>query len=54
MTLGVSSKASRRVLDRLCDAVDGWIQELPSLPFDDRRLHKLRRLILDRRRKLAR
>jgi serine/threonine-protein kinase HipA len=51
--LGVPERATRKVLDRLCDAVDGWLPGLDGLPFDDRRRYKLGRLVHDRRAKLA-
>lgn len=51
--LGVPERATAKMLDPLCDAVDGWIDDLPTLPFDERRLHKLRRVVLDRRAQLT-
>lgn len=52
-SVGVPERAVAKVLDRLCDRVDGWIDGVGELPFDDRRLHKLARLIQDRRAKLS-
>jgi len=51
--LGVPERATGKLLDRLCEAVDAWVGDLPTLPFDERRLHKLGRLIADRRAKLS-
>ena len=51
--LGVPERATSKALDRLCAAVDRWIDGLSELPFEDRRLRKLRRVILDRSAKLA-
>ena len=51
--LGVPERAVVKVLDRLCDAVEAWSPRLPELPFDERQVHKLGRLVRDRRAKLA-
>lgn len=47
------TRAVERVLDELCEAVDLWIDELPSLPFDARMLRKLRRAVEYRRERLS-
>jgi serine/threonine-protein kinase HipA len=52
--VGVRPRAAERVLDDLVRAVDGWLQDLATLPFDDRRIVKLRRAITYRRDRLAR
>lgn len=52
-TVGLRPPAVRRVLAELAAAVDAWIADLDALPFDERRIHRLRRFILDRRSKLA-
>lgn len=46
--LGLSKAASRRAVDETAAAVDRWIDELDSLPFDRGTLTKLRRAILRR------
>lgn len=51
--IGLRDRAAVAVLDDLVAAVDAWLPDLASLPFDQRRTHRLRRLILDRRQKLA-
>ncbi len=43
--LGLPDKATERVLDELLRAVPSWLGDLERLPFDGRRLHKLRRAI---------
>lgn len=51
--VGLRARAVERVLDELCERVDLWIDDLTSLPFDDRRLHKLRRAVEYRRSRLG-
>lgn len=51
--VGLRTRAVERVLDELREAVDLWIGELPSLPFDTRMLHKLRRAVEYRRERLG-
>ncbi|MGH3443728.1 MAG: type II toxin-antitoxin system HipA family toxin [Nitriliruptorales bacterium] len=51
--LGLPPRAVVRALDRLVAHVDEWIDDLDRLPFDQRRRHRLRRLILDRAHKLS-
>ncbi|MEX2610465.1 MAG: HipA domain-containing protein [Gemmatimonadota bacterium] len=51
---GLRARAVERALDELCERVDLWIDELPVLPFDQRRLHKLHRAIEYRRGRLWR
>ncbi|HUG86654.1 MAG TPA: HipA domain-containing protein, partial [Euzebya sp.] len=50
--VGLRSRAAASTIDTLIDAVDGWLPGLESLPFDERRIHRLRRVIIDRRAKL--
>jgi serine/threonine-protein kinase HipA len=49
---GLPARAVTRVVDELCAAVDGWIDRLDELPFDERRVHRLRRAVLYRRDRL--
>jgi serine/threonine-protein kinase HipA len=49
---GLPARAVTRVLDELCAAVDGWIDRIDELPFDERRVHRLRRAVLYRRDRL--
>ena len=51
-SVGVRAKAGARMIDRIVDAADGWLPELGALPFDGRRIHKLRKAIEYRRRRL--
>jgi serine/threonine-protein kinase HipA len=51
---GLRARAVERVLDELRDRVDLWIADVGSLPFDERRLHKLRRAVEYRRGRLGR
>jgi hypothetical protein len=50
---GVPERAVRRLLLllELVRKADRWTGDLDELPFDDRRVHRLRRLIADRRAK---
>ncbi len=50
---GVPERAVRRTLLELVRKTGRWIGDLDELPFDDRRIHRLRRLIADRRAKLT-
>lgn len=50
---GVPERAVRRTLSELVQRTDRWLGALDELPFDQRRIHRLRRLILDRRAKLT-
>lgn len=50
---GVPPRAVRRTLGELASRVDRWFGQLDDLPFDARRIHRLRRLIEDRRAKLT-
>jgi len=52
--VGIRARAVERALDELCESVDLWIGDLPTLPFDQRRIHKLRRAIEYRRGRLRR
>jgi serine/threonine-protein kinase HipA len=49
---GLPARAVTRVVDELCTAVDGWIDRLDELPFDEHRIHRLRRAVLYRRERL--
>jgi serine/threonine-protein kinase HipA len=51
--VGVPERAVRRTLADLTTSVDRWIGDLDQLPFDQRRVHRLRRLVADRRAKLT-
>jgi serine/threonine-protein kinase HipA len=42
---GVPEKAVARVLDALLASATGWIERLDELPFDERRIHKLRKAV---------
>lgn len=50
---GVPERAVRRVLSELVSRTSRWVPDLDRLPFDDRRVHRLRRLVEDRARKLT-
>lgn len=50
--VGVRPRAVERALDGLCEASHGWIQRLGELPFDRGVVHRLRRAIEYRRRRL--
>ncbi len=47
--LGLPSRATARVLDELADAAPLWLARLDELPFDARKVHKLRRAVTFRR-----
>lgn len=51
--VGLRARAVERALDELRERVDLWIADLDTLPFDERRIHKLRRAIEYRRDRLA-
>lgn len=51
--VGLRARAVERVVDEIRERVDLWIDELTTVPFDDRRLHKLRRAIEYRRSRLS-
>jgi len=40
---GLPPRAVERVLDELVDRAPGWLEGIEALPFDERRVHKLRR-----------
>ncbi|NOY26852.1 MAG: hypothetical protein GXP62_13355, partial [Oligoflexia bacterium] len=42
LALGLPPRAVERVLDELVDRAPAWLDRLDALPFDLRRLHKLR------------
>ncbi len=50
---GVRERASVRVIAGLLVALPGWLSRLDDLPFDSRRVHKLRRAIEYRAGRLA-
>lgn len=50
--VGVRERAASRVIDSLVEASDTWLPDLDSLPFDGRRIHKLRKAIQYRRARL--
>lgn len=47
--IGLRERAAAAVLDHLVEAVDTWLPDLDTLPFDGRRIHELRRVVIDRR-----
>lgn len=51
--VGVPERAVRRTLADLTTSIDRWVDDLDQLPFDQRRIHRLRRLVVDRRVKLT-
>lgn len=51
--VGLPRPAVARALDELGERVELWIDDLEDLPFDERRLHKLRRAIEYRRERLG-
>lgn len=51
--VGVREKAITGMLDSLLPRFDAVIEDLDALPYDPRRIHGLRRLMLDRARKLG-
>lgn len=48
----VRPRAAARVIDELLEALPVWLHRLDELPFDERRIHKLRRAIEYRGRRL--
>lgn len=50
--LGVTEKSGRRVLRRVADSADAWIDGIDDLPFDVARLRKLKRVIRNRQQML--
>ena len=51
---GVLPRATERLLDQLVERVDAWLPGVDALPFDAHVLHKFRRSIDYRRRRLSR
>jgi hypothetical protein len=51
--VGLRPRAVERALDELCERVDLWIDDVSTLPFDERRCTKLRRAIEYRRARLG-
>ena len=50
--VGLKPRAVARALDELCERVNGWVDGLAALPFDEGRLIKLRRSVEYRRGRL--
>jgi hypothetical protein len=50
--LAVAERAVRRLLSELTDDVDRWLPDLDALPFDRRKITKLRRVVTYRRGRL--
>ena len=50
--VGLPTRAVNRLLTELLAASEGWIDRLDALPFDQRRIHKLRRAVHYRRDRL--
>ena len=53
LAAGVRQPAMARVIDELLAAVPDWLNRLDELPFDNRRVHKLRKAIEYRVRRMA-
>jgi serine/threonine-protein kinase HipA len=51
--VGLRARAVERAIDELRERVDLWVGDLDTLPFDERRIQKLRRAIEYRRDRLA-
>lgn len=51
--IGLSSRAAQKAIDTVVERMDLWLPRLDELPFDERRVHKLRRAIEYRRDRLA-
>jgi len=51
--VGLSARAVVRVLDQVADTAPRWMERLDELPFDTRKVHKLRRAITFRRDRLG-
>ncbi|HWL43166.1 MAG TPA: HipA domain-containing protein [Ilumatobacter sp.] len=51
--IGLPTGAARLALDRLLERTTPWTERLDELPFDDARIHKLRRVMLARIRLLS-
>lgn len=52
-SLGLPERAVTRAVDEICAAVDKWIDDVDTLPYDRGRVAKLRRAINFRRRQLS-
>ncbi len=52
-SLGLPRRATARAVDELLDAAPGWLTRLEELPFDARKVHKLRRAVSFRRDRLG-
>lgn len=51
-SLGLPERSVRGALTELCERADLWLPDLPTLPFDDGQIRKLRKVIDFRRRML--
>jgi serine/threonine-protein kinase HipA len=51
--VGLSARAAEKAIDALLERMDLWLPRLDALPFDPQRIHKLRRAIEYRRKRLA-
>jgi hypothetical protein len=51
--VGLPARAVLRFLEDLADAAPRWMDRLDMLPFDPRKIHKLRKAIAFRRDRLA-
>ena len=52
--VGLRSRAVERLLHDLCENAGAWIDHLDDLPFDEQRIHRLRRAVIYRRGRLGR
>jgi serine/threonine-protein kinase HipA len=50
--LGLPTRAARRAVVEVAQAVDSWIDDLEELPFDQGRIAKLRKVVRRRQRLL--
>lgn len=50
--LGVPERAARKILTRVADSADVWLDGLKGLPFDSARIKKLQRVVITRQRML--
>lgn len=51
--IGVRTRAAAKAIDELVERLPGWLDRVPVLPFDERRLHKFRRAVEYRRDRLV-
>ncbi len=52
--LGLPERATQRTIDGVATAVDRWIDDLDTLPFDQGRIVKLAKVVRSRQHKLSR